>query len=50
MMLKNNEVDSNELAEKCPNFINFIPNEKVLDKLFKRMINMTPQDYEAYKW
>ena len=44
------ELDTNLLAENCPNFIDFIPSKACLDKLFKRMMITKENDIDKWKW
>ena len=44
------DVDTNLLAERCPNYIDFIPTSKVVDKLFKRMENLKESEITKFRW
>ena len=44
------QVKTQDLAEKCPTFIDFHPTSEALSKLFRRMLSMTEDNVLAYEW
>ena len=42
--------DTDLLALKCPTYIDFMPSDECLAKMFKRVMQLTEKDVLKYGW